>query len=102
MESSTTNDLVAVREKDDDKSSAVAYATANNSSTHYRDSEELEIVHCMEARQAAQYGDLQHLMRLLNNGQVTADSVDSDDCSLLHWAAINNRIEVCELLNKNW
>lgn len=55
---------------------------------------EMQIVHSMEARHAAQHGDLETLTRLLDAGQATSDSVDSDDCSLLHWAAINNRTEV--------
>lgn len=55
---------------------------------------EMQIVHSIEARHAAQHGDLETLMRLLESGQATSDSVDSDDCSLLHWAAINNRLNV--------
>ncbi|PIO68016.1 DHHC zinc finger domain protein [Teladorsagia circumcincta] len=33
-----------------------------------------------------------------NSGAITPDWTDSDDCSLLHWAAINNRLHVAELL----
>ncbi|KAI1725462.1 DHHC palmitoyltransferase domain-containing protein [Ditylenchus destructor] len=54
--------------------------------------------HSMEARQAAQFGDLDRLRQLLDSGEATPTSVDSDDCSLLHWAAINNRIEIAKLL----
>lgn len=57
-------------------------------------SADMEMIHSIEARQAAQYGDVETLRALLGAGQATPDSVDSDDCSLLHWAAINNRLEV--------
>lgn len=50
-----------------------------------------------EARQAAQFGDHERLRRLLDSG-VSVNCVDSDDCSLLHWAAINDRYEVAEIL----
>ncbi|KAH7732088.1 DHHC zinc finger domain containing protein [Aphelenchoides avenae] len=58
----------------------------------------MEMIHSIEARQAAQYGDVETLRTLLDAGQATPDSVDSDDCSLLHWAAINNRLEIAHLL----
>ncbi|KAL3112727.1 hypothetical protein niasHT_019701 [Heterodera trifolii] len=51
-----------------------------------------------EARQCAQFGDVGTLRRLLDGGRISANSVDQDDCSLLHWAAINNRVEVAQLL----
>lgn len=62
---------------------------------------EMQIVHSMEARHSAQHGDLETLTRLLQSGQATPDSVDSDDCSLLHWAAINNRLEVLIIIFLN-
>ncbi|KAL7075577.1 hypothetical protein ACQ4LE_005226 [Meloidogyne hapla] len=52
----------------------------------------------LEARQAAQFGDVNKLLSLLNSCSVSPNSVDQDDCSLLHWAAINNRIEAAKLL----
>uniref|UniRef100_A0A914H1Q9 Palmitoyltransferase n=1 Tax=Globodera rostochiensis TaxID=31243 RepID=A0A914H1Q9_GLORO len=52
----------------------------------------------LEARQCAQFGDVGTLKRLLASAKITANAVDQDDCSLLHWAAINNRIEVAQLL----
>lgn len=54
----------------------------------------------LEARQSAQFGDVETLTRLLNSGTVSPNSIDQDDCSLLHWAAINNRLEVAQLLIK--
>lgn len=55
---------------------------------------EVETANPMDARQAAQFGDIERLRYLLDSGQATASATDSDDCSLLHWASINNRLEV--------
>uniref|UniRef100_A0A0M3HYQ7 Palmitoyltransferase n=2 Tax=Ascaris TaxID=6251 RepID=A0A0M3HYQ7_ASCLU len=52
----------------------------------------------MDARQAAQFGNEARLRQLLDSGECTPDTLDADDCSLLHWAAINNRLEVAKLL----
>ncbi|PAV64114.1 hypothetical protein WR25_05616 isoform B [Diploscapter pachys] len=52
----------------------------------------------MDPREAAQYGNLPRLKELLDSGEITANWTDSDECSLLHWAAINNRFQVAELL----
>ncbi|KAJ1350127.1 Palmitoyltransferase Hip14 [Parelaphostrongylus tenuis] len=52
----------------------------------------------MDPREAAQYGNVERLQQLLDIGAITPDWTDSDDCSLLHWAAINNRLHVAELL----
>ncbi|VDK64562.1 unnamed protein product [Onchocerca ochengi] len=52
----------------------------------------------MDARQAAQFGNVSRLQELLDSGECTADTLDADDCSLLHWAAINNRLSVTRIL----
>uniref|UniRef100_A0A0N4ZCC4 Palmitoyltransferase n=1 Tax=Parastrongyloides trichosuri TaxID=131310 RepID=A0A0N4ZCC4_PARTI len=52
----------------------------------------------IEAREAVQYGAFEALKELLDKGHITANSTDSDECSLLHWAAINNRLEIAKLL----
>ncbi|MFH4975582.1 hypothetical protein AB6A40_002291 [Gnathostoma spinigerum] len=52
----------------------------------------------MDARQAAQVGNEERLRHLIESGKCTANSLDTDDCSLLHWAAINNRLSVARLL----
>ncbi|KHN83153.1 Palmitoyltransferase ZDHHC17 [Toxocara canis] len=53
----------------------------------------------MDARQAAQFGNESRLRHLLDSGECSPDTLDADDCSLLHWAAINNRqLEVAKLL----
>lgn len=54
----------------------------------------------MDPREAAQYGNLPKLIELFDKGIITVDWTDADDCSLLHWAAINNRLHVAELLIK--
>lgn len=56
---------------------------------------ELEV---MDARQAAQFGNEARLRELLDAGECTPNTLDADDCSLLHWAAINNRLGVARLL----
>ncbi|CAJ0962174.1 unnamed protein product, partial [Mesorhabditis belari] len=52
----------------------------------------------MEAREAAQYGNLPLLIHLLDTGAVSPCWTDADECSLLHWASINNRLEVADYL----
>lgn len=53
-----------------------------------------QIIYFIEARKAAMFGEVDRLRKLLDCRHVQADAADSDDCTLLHWAAINNRIEV--------
>jgi ankyrin repeat protein len=51
------------------------------------------------AVKAVQFGDAAALRSLLESRQVSAQATDGDGCSLLHWAAINNRVEIAgELL----
>lgn len=57
-----------------------------------------EIVHFIEARKATMFGQVERLRELLDSGQVSVDAADPDECTLLHWAAINNRLEVKMLL----
>ncbi|GMT36080.1 hypothetical protein PFISCL1PPCAC_27377 [Pristionchus fissidentatus] len=52
----------------------------------------------MEPREAAQFGLTENLRNLLDAGVITPDWVDQDECSLLHWAAINNRIQIADLV----
>ncbi|KAK6110729.1 Ankyrin repeats (3 copies) family protein [Brugia pahangi] len=52
----------------------------------------------MDARQAAQFGNVSRLQELLASGECTPDTLDADDCSLLHWAAINNRLSITRIL----
>jgi hypothetical protein len=56
--------------------------------------EEHGLSNVMLARRSAQIGDIDQLRYLLDNNLISAGATDSDDCSLLHWASINNRIDV--------
>ncbi|RYH29322.1 hypothetical protein EON65_08925 [archaeon] len=47
---------------------------------------------------AVQYGDLKFVETAVEVHHVSVDTKDGDDCSLLHWAAINNRVEIIEFL----
>ncbi|KAF1748809.1 hypothetical protein GCK72_025276 [Caenorhabditis remanei] len=46
---------------------------------------------------ATQHGHVEHVEAALKQG-LSPNATDDDGCSLLHWAAINNRIEVARLL----
>lgn len=48
----------------------------------------------LDIKHAVQFGDLSKVKHLIESGLATANDTDSDDCSLLHWAAINNRLQV--------
>lgn len=43
---------------------------------------------------ATQYGDFVFCKQLIDNGQYDVNQRDLEDVTLLHWAAINNRIEL--------
>lgn len=47
---------------------------------------------------AVQEGDNETLQTVLANRLVNSNAKDKDGCSLLHWAAINNRITIASLL----
>uniref|UniRef100_A0A1I7T458 ANK_REP_REGION domain-containing protein n=2 Tax=Caenorhabditis tropicalis TaxID=1561998 RepID=A0A1I7T458_9PELO len=49
------------------------------------------------AARACQIGDIQ-TVRFLLNGHVSADELDQQGCGLLHWAAINDKVDIIELL----
>ncbi|CAI2352113.1 unnamed protein product [Caenorhabditis sp. 36 PRJEB53466] len=49
------------------------------------------------AVRACQLGELE-TVRFLLGGYVSADELDSDGCGLLHWAAINNKVDIIRLL----
>ena len=50
---------------------------------------------------AVQYGDIDLLKQYIELGEYNINTVDSEGCSLLHWAAINNRIEIARYLIQN-
>ena len=47
---------------------------------------------------AVQTGDIEVLVELVEKGLIAATTTDKDGCSLLHWAAINNRCEIAKYL----
>ncbi|KAJ3286782.1 palmitoyltransferase akr1 [Rhizoclosmatium sp. JEL0117] len=48
--------------------------------------------------QASQHGLLNRVKALIEEGSIAADAVDRENCTALHWAAINNRIAVAKYL----
>uniref|UniRef100_A0A7E4VSM5 Palmitoyltransferase n=1 Tax=Panagrellus redivivus TaxID=6233 RepID=A0A7E4VSM5_PANRE len=72
--------------------SNVEYEEAGTSASEF---DELDI------KQAVQFGDLSKVKHLVESGLATINDTDADDCSLLHWAAINNRMEVAKYLIDN-
>ena len=47
---------------------------------------------------AVQWGDLSYVEVAVDQNNFSPDTTDVDGCSLLHWAAINNRLEVAKYL----
>ena len=43
---------------------------------------------------ATQYGAFERIQSLVNSGEVDVNKRDAENVSLLHWAAINSRIEI--------
>lgn len=52
----------------------------------------------MDIVKAAQYGAYDRCLELLDSGTVGADHRDAEDCTVLHWAAINDRRKIIKLL----
>ena len=51
-----------------------------------------------DAVQAVQEGDQEALLHALKGRIISAVATDIDGCSLLHWAALNNRLAIARLL----
>lgn len=47
---------------------------------------------------AVQEGDYEAIKNVLSNRIVSVNAKDHDHCTLLHWAAINNRVKIANLL----
>lgn len=45
---------------------------------------------------ATQYGHIENCQKILESGKFNINQRDQENVSLLHWAAINNRIELVE------
>ena len=55
-----------------------------------------------DAITAVQTGDFDSVEELVvKNRLVSVNSKDTDGCTLLHWAAINNRVQITNLLVTN-
>ena len=52
----------------------------------------------IDAVQAVQEGDQDALLHALKSKIISPNTIDADGCSLLHWAAINNRLNIARLL----
>lgn len=50
------------------------------------------------AVRAAQYARLDELRALLDSGAISANTKDTEDCTLMQWAAINNRVAIVQEL----
>lgn len=50
---------------------------------------------------AVQEGEFEVVQEMINGRFVSANALDNTGCSLLHWAAINNRIVIARLLIEN-
>jgi len=64
-----------------------------------------ESTHCVEYTtfgliNAVQWGDLAYVECAIDGFGMSPNTCDSDGCSLLHWAAINNRVEIIQYLVK--
>eukprot|EP00472_Partenskyella_glossopodia_P014114 CAMPEP_0197530054 /NCGR_PEP_ID=MMETSP1318-20131121/30452_1 /TAXON_ID=552666 /ORGANISM="Partenskyella glossopodia, Strain RCC365" /LENGTH=609 /DNA_ID=CAMNT_0043085723 /DNA_START=98 /DNA_END=1927 /DNA_ORIENTATION=+ len=51
-----------------------------------------------DAVKAVQWGKLESLKRMVEANQVRVNDSDDQNCSLLHWASINNRVEIVKFL----
>ena len=51
-----------------------------------------------EAINACQFGDLKKLKLLCEQRNVNVNTVDEQECSLVHWAGLNNRKKVISYL----
>mmetsp|Transcript_6127 Transcript_6127/g.11537 ORF Transcript_6127/g.11537 Transcript_6127/m.11537 type:complete len:555 (-) Transcript_6127:187-1851(-) len=51
-----------------------------------------------EAVKAVQWGKLDTLKRMVEGKEIRVNDRDDQNCSLLHWASINNRVEIVKYL----
>ena len=47
---------------------------------------------------AVQWGDLSYVECAIDGCGLSPNTTDADNCSLLHWASINNRLSIVEFL----
>jgi ankyrin repeat protein len=51
-------------------------------------------------KRASQYGDIATMQNAIDVDMINPNTKDHEDCSLLHWAAINNRVGIVKMLIK--
>ena len=57
-----------------------------------------EIDRSQELVRQVQHGEINAVKKSIDVGSFSANTLDSDGCSLLHWAAINNRVQIATYL----
>ena len=61
---------------------------------HFESIEDISV----RAVKYVQYGKYEKIKEMLCGGLCSPQAVDSNNCSLLHWAAINDRVDIAKLL----
>jgi hypothetical protein len=52
----------------------------------------------MNIVQAVQYNEIDRVKQLIESGESNVNTPDKEDCYLLHWASINNHVEIARYL----
>lgn len=116
-DSNTSNNPTPTTGNKDSKASNLLGGNLNNSNLddlinkrnlnqRLKEEEEKKIMEAIEnkdyttlnAIKATQYGILERLKELIESGQTDPNKPDSENVYLLHWAAINNRLEIAKYL----
>lgn len=77
-----------------------AIANASQSDVH-AEAEQFVPPPPSELVKACQIGDLNRIKELFESGEASAADIEPDGTSALHWAAINNRLNICRFLLEN-
>lgn len=115
--SNNSNDPSQMARNQDSKASNLLGGNLNNSNLDdlinkrnlnqkMKEEEEKTIMEAIEKKdytilnaiKATQYGILERLKELIESGQTDPNKPDSENVYLLHWAAINNRLEIAKYL----
>jgi palmitoyltransferase len=48
--------------------------------------------------QAVQYNEIERVKQLIESGEINVNTPDEEACYLLHWASINNHVEIARYL----
>jgi hypothetical protein len=55
-------------------------------------------VNDMTIIQAVQYNEIERVKQIIESGETNVNTPDKEDCYLLHWASINNHVEIARYL----